>query len=652
MDISETKENKLNLFLGDIIRIVSPNNSKYDNKIYFIEYLDDEMIKIVNSDEVDILHLGENGELSDYSIKEIHVLKRQVSQSYTEQHHLSVDTWIDIKFGGDLPFMITGLITNKMEDMIEIQIYPSKEVIFLDFAYKGIPKDMDIEHIQIRDAPKKAEEERAIDNIGSINNKKGDDSKNEEDDQDDSNDVDDDDDNDGKNVKKVDEESNEKETADSNIDESNMINEISIDAEDDVIPNDIISDKMSANREVLEEPEYIDDGEILGAVTQYVNVVDSKKRFSLEEQKEDMINKYFESIPPFKQNKIHKEEIQVLIQRFDELRTLFTRFDENDYPVKAINKGRDFHPLYDEFLENNANFRNVFIPISSIQKNIYDVNVSDNTVNNIEFSNVISNDVQFDNNFNNKLVGYTEFMNYIDESLTPYNRPGEREKYYSMKVKQDISAIVDNDDLYNTMTVKGTNDAVSAELNKYYQQRYVSNMTYSDRNIMAKESIDIKSLITLPYSYSTLSKPYMYEDSIMDKVYHASGGSRQFQLFRKNIHLNTNIVKMNKENRLENDESYGNVFVEPTEHLFDDDIVVNKELYQSYFQKVLPDRNDSVDFIVSSKKGLSVYDYLQKMETYAIDHSKIHFFHYKKLLDGVYKNTNEFWKQYKLQGNK
>ena len=53
--------NTINLFLGDIIRIVSPSNVKYDNKIYFIDYLDKKMIKLINKEDTDFLYLGKTG---------------------------------------------------------------------------------------------------------------------------------------------------------------------------------------------------------------------------------------------------------------------------------------------------------------------------------------------------------------------------------------------------------------------------------------------------------------------------------------------------------------------------------------------------------------------------------------------------------------
>ena len=46
--------------------------------------------------------------------------------------------------------VITGIITNKEEDMIEIKLYPNNELIYIDFGYKGIDPTLNIEKIIIR----------------------------------------------------------------------------------------------------------------------------------------------------------------------------------------------------------------------------------------------------------------------------------------------------------------------------------------------------------------------------------------------------------------------------------------------------------------------------------------------------------------------
>ena len=53
--------------------------------------------------------------------------------------NLSINNWLSIYLGGDMPSIITGQITNLEEDMIEVTTWPKKEKIYIDFAYHGIP---------------------------------------------------------------------------------------------------------------------------------------------------------------------------------------------------------------------------------------------------------------------------------------------------------------------------------------------------------------------------------------------------------------------------------------------------------------------------------------------------------------------------------
>ena len=58
-----------------------------------------------------------------------------------------------IYFGGNVPLVITGEITNLENDMIEITTFPEEEIIYIDFAYKGLPEELQIEKILIRTSP-------------------------------------------------------------------------------------------------------------------------------------------------------------------------------------------------------------------------------------------------------------------------------------------------------------------------------------------------------------------------------------------------------------------------------------------------------------------------------------------------------------------
>ena len=100
-----------------------------------------------------LLNIKSNGLLSDESIKEIDLLNRNEFPGYAKQNDLLPKTWINIYFNGDVPHIITGQITNLEEDMIEIKTFPDKEIIYINFDYKGIPEDIPIENIEIRQPP-------------------------------------------------------------------------------------------------------------------------------------------------------------------------------------------------------------------------------------------------------------------------------------------------------------------------------------------------------------------------------------------------------------------------------------------------------------------------------------------------------------------
>ena len=149
--------NKLFLSLGDIIQIQAPTNPTIDNHIYLITYLDTEKIKLLQADKLGIPEEIEfaihDGALSDETITEIAILNRPLERGFAQQHKLLPGTWINIYFNGDVPTIITGKIVTLEEDMIEIETYPEKKRLFIDFAYEGIPANLPIEKIMIRNAP-------------------------------------------------------------------------------------------------------------------------------------------------------------------------------------------------------------------------------------------------------------------------------------------------------------------------------------------------------------------------------------------------------------------------------------------------------------------------------------------------------------------
>ena len=154
--MSETK-NELYLQLKDIIKIDSPSNEKLHEQTFIIQYIDKSKIKIINIESFDeTILLLNNKTIEDKTIEKIYLISRDENTSYALQNNFIIGTWINIHFSGNLPVNesgVTGEIINLEEDMIEIKLYPSEEIIYIDFAYKGIPENLNISKIEITEKP-------------------------------------------------------------------------------------------------------------------------------------------------------------------------------------------------------------------------------------------------------------------------------------------------------------------------------------------------------------------------------------------------------------------------------------------------------------------------------------------------------------------
>ena len=276
------------LQLGDIIQIKAPSNNDIDEKIYIIDYIDTTHInlKSPNSNTMTVLNINSGGNLSDESIKAIDILSRAESNSYAKQHNLLPGTFIDVYFGGDIPVTITGEITNLEEDMIEIKLYETNELIYIDFGYKGIPEDIPIKEIVIRTPPEQIsdtpiEPETLVDAT-----------KEKE--------------------KEEDEEEEEEEENDAldNVLVDDTLSTIQI-------PTEEIKKQL---KDILLDADQIEFGPELESIDQIVEVPDERKRYGLETQVNELLDELLSSVPNAERTRSVINNIHTELERFKQLR--------------------------------------------------------------------------------------------------------------------------------------------------------------------------------------------------------------------------------------------------------------------------------------------------------------------------------------------
>ena len=319
-------ENDLAIHLGDILRILSPTNLKYHDKTFLVDYCGKEMLRIIDVESgfaYDLKLIGKNH--SEFEEKEgifsIELLSREKFPGYAQQNGLNPGVWVDVEFGGDLPFLVSGLITNLEEDQIEITLWPNQEVFYLDFRYEGIYRiEPKIEKIQIRDAPS-LEAEEAMEKLRFSASKREDELD-----------------------ERVDGEQEEIDDLSPSLEmeeaETNRL---------ESLRGEYVQGKAFA-KSIIPEIEY---EEVLGNYNQRVEQRKEDVRYSLSAQVEDFLNELLSTIPNFMRTPKVMEEIEHTLSRFRELHEMYARTNSSGMVIGFRSNRYRGKPLVSSILSSS-----------------------------------------------------------------------------------------------------------------------------------------------------------------------------------------------------------------------------------------------------------------------------------------------------------
>ena len=311
----------LDLELGDVIKIKDPTNEILNNNTFIIDYIDDDLIKLINIEDLTLttIKINEDGLLGDGNIESVSNIYRNDKKGYSRQNNLLPGTWINIYFGGDIPHILTGEITNLEQDMIEIKTYPDKEITYINFDYKGIPLNIPIDKIEIREKPS---DESILT------------------------------------------EDQEKVTRSSeNAVDSYDQESVDIQPEFNIPTNVEVRDNI---REFILKADEIQFGEELGAIQQYVNVDPEQRRFNVELQTNDLLDELLSDIPDRQRTNMVLTNIHTMIERFKQLREEFSTFDGHANVTGAIIKDASWKPL----VHSLTSFKKSLYWILPVAKNV------------------------------------------------------------------------------------------------------------------------------------------------------------------------------------------------------------------------------------------------------------------------------------------
>ena len=588
-------EETLQLELRDIIKITAPINDKLDGNTFLITYIDTKQIEIKNVSSLKefTLILDEEGEIVDESVESISLLSRDTKRGYARQQGLLPKIWVTVTIGGDMPSILSGEITNLDEDQIEISTYPDRHVIYIDFGYKGIPKNIPIKSIEIRDAP----------------------------------------------IMEI--------IAAPILDSTQPAAPI---------PAAPIPDIKAELSNIIVLADEISFGDDLGEITQDILVDDLHERYGIQTQTNDLLDELLSTIPNSKRTSHVLNNIHLMIERFKELRTIFSHTDDYNNPTTPLKKGKNFKPLIESLKQLNTSL-NWIIPVVKNKKKVYNVDEAEAD----EADDIVLIDSEYaqynddlDTYSNNSIPDnenkYDYLLNVIQENGLSIEHPDEPDSDFItiQNVKSNINVLVDNlDEFYSTVVA---NESLVRK--QYQMDRY--NLGFSkletiveqgskpyNKSVQATPSNKayIKSLMLLSDTAIRQTRASLPGSTIMTKASINNNGFYHYSQFNN---VTTDII-----------ESFDsqptiNFINSSTEYILDDSLQGEDNKYEKYLDYIIP--NTSTLFNTMKKyivDKLTVGDIVNELESFLVYNDNITSTEYNDIVSFLHSKIDEHVKTYK-----
>ena len=632
METETVDKTKIQLELGDILLIHAPSNTEINDSIFIIIYLSNEKIEMINTNTLEKiqLKLDENGLITDESIQSIDLLSRSDEKGYARQNKLYPKTWIDIHFGGEVPTILTGEITDLVEDQIEITVYPEMEVIYIDFAYQGIPDYMPIENIVIRPKPASLEKVESLIQIREQLEK-------------------------GEAV--------EIEPNDEASIEYLPSGEAIVSLPENVKPDEPFQETL--HKIYLSADQVIYGQEVEGLV-QKVEIAEHKKRYAIEVQVNDMLDEMLSTIPTNKRTETVLNQIHLLILRFRELRQTYSKFDGNGN-VFDINNHGDYKPLVKKWMNLNHRLRWI-LPVVALRRKIYTTldpeGIDD--ISKLDDLEVLGKEVEYAMEYKESALKggnvslYTSFYQKLYPNFQPVESPDYPEKYLApnQAIQTELECIVKNlEEFYSTVHSKS-----------YRRQRFVidrynlgqsmlkpsmntfGKTVYLREPIHPNDNITIKSLVVLPEPALEYSKIDLPNSSILLKSDYSQKYLYLFRLLHRSAQVFQKKIEnfsedLDKENWESEDAQYRLSQI-VQEFILDESLEEKNNKYQNYLKSMIPSISTTIDLLIKKYPNkLSLKRIVEILEPFGIEQEDLVYTHYNKIRYYIKTHRSELLKQ-------
>lgn len=493
----------IKLQLGDIVRVYAPTDSALHEQTFYVYYYDPtsliELVHVSNMSRHDISL--KDGILLETKIEKITVLNRSIHKGFARQNNLIQGSWIELMFDSTFQVIITGMITHLEEDMIQITTYPEQQVLYIDFAYKGIPKHIPLKSICFRNKP------------ASYRPEEGESSESKDEYRDD--------------------------------DVTSHFNELGEEETD--MPKELRMEESYS--ESLKE-DYLRELSVTPTPEVYKNSIDLAPHvitYDVDVQMNELLDDLIFKLPDDKRSSRKMKEIYTHVNRFKELRELYSTFDEYHQVSGYIRheNPRAFKPLVDDLYDMTERIPWI-VPVATIVRRLYSESdklesyedfhpYNDCTILRIE-AQVQSEYEMMNSLFSQNETPSVDNIKYANanyqlsqEHYTPYLTLGNQGSIHD-PIASDIDILHDHD-----MVLSHDNEFISTFMpypgsalrKKYITQRFTGPIHYNHymgrntnemRELMPSDKASIHSMLVMPYHYVSQSGYNHKASSVLEKT--------------------------------------------------------------------------------------------------------------------------------------
>tara|TARA_B100001758_G_scaffold90773_1_gene77439 strand:+ start:5871 stop:12047 length:6177 start_codon:yes stop_codon:yes gene_type:complete len=580
--------------LGMFIKINAPTDTNFYDKIWMIEYLDEDLMKLIDeNNEMTELKINNNKFVNE-SIDSVDIIYTPDELGYCNLVGFKVNTWWSLTLSGPVDYVLQGMISNIKEDQIEFKEYgKEQEPIYIDFEYKGVPLKL-------------TDEEGKIYKIISIKSWSS-----------------------PEDIILKEKEDNEK-----------LQEKLAMYESNDLIPNDDFDLDIFFNTELIEQEKRNDLTQ--GDEIKYRILQDDEQLYSIENQTADILNKELSKFITKERSPRKIKQINKWIIRYVELRELYSLFNENNNisGIKTFN--HNYKPLILKLNEFKHNIPYI-IPIVKSKLEIYDIKgmcpeVSEDALQylnkDIEVSctdDIINNIIlKHDEYSKNKLpTDSNPYKYYISNITEPRfnNNIDKNNVIIEKKSNNIIFSIINNFNNFESSIIKG--DAKTTEFpttNRYNSHNCINSLTYlnkvgikkSSKIVMKKinddDTLSITGFVTLPRSIVEYSKAFLKSSNILLKSSYIQNPLIYERFLNKNKEIHNNEFLENATFRLSPHQNNNIMcqysFVESRNYndkLIDD----NKDNYNDFLEYSVPKTSTIIKNYIDSStmKGEKIAKY-------------------------------------------